>query len=771
MAVNDDNSGFITSEYEGVSTDFTEINALPSDGSCDLYKAKRYGRWFLLKCLKAEQASQPLYQQMLRKEFEIGIGLTHAHVMQTMGFEKVNLPERGEAMCLVVEWIDGRTLDKYLTESPTISERRRIAIELAEAVAYIHAQQVVHRDLKPSNIMVTHNGDYVKVIDFGLADTNSHAVLKQPAGTMKYMAPEQAQLAVADVRNDIYSLGIIFEEMNLGKGKWRKVVRRCLRPATLRYQQMDELLTDIHSRRRQHLAWAAAALGVMAVIAALVLQISKLRKDAAQQALQLKILNHEIIGFADEEVKRLCVKHWDKDGDGEMSFEEAAAVDSLGQVFKGNRKIRTFDELQHFTGLKFICAEAFRDCIQLWTVKLPTGVRYIRHDTFRHTALEWFTFPGTLLGLGDHILEDCEKLETVVFEAKLPGTNMTDENRLFVNCPRLSTIFVPTIVMRNMAIGKRASDEGKDIAWGLKYDDEHTGETNYGYIMTKWAQYGYLYDKMTDIVVFRDPVVKDICVKKWDRDGDHELSIDEVTAVKELGMAFCANDEITSFDELLFFVGIKEIPASCFEDCYHLKSVRLPNSLHTINEFAFNYCRPLTDIQLPERLETISQEAFYDCNLQSIYIPAHTVSISSTAFSYNRHLSKVEVSPDNTVYDSRDHCNAIIETATNKMITGSATAFFPKSVDSMSDEALVGFVRPSLTIPSQVKAIGQWALLSFIDTVYCESPIPPSFNSDNGQIDMFKSQPVICVPKGAREAYAKADGWKYHAKNIQEWEP
>ena len=48
------------------------------------------------------------------------------------------------------------------------------------------------------------------------------------------------------------------------------------------------------------------------------------------------------------------------------------------------------------------------------------------------------------------------------------------------------------------------------------------------------------------------------------------------------------------------------------------------------------------------------------------------------------------------------------------------------------------------------------------------SPTPPTFNSDNGQIDMFKSQPVICVPHGAREAYAKADGWKYHADSIRE---
>lgn len=70
--------------------------------------------------------------------------------------------------------------------------------------------------MKPQNIMVTHNGHYLKIIDFGLADTDSHAILKQPASTLKYMAPEQAQHAVPDVRNDIYSLGVILQEMELG---------------------------------------------------------------------------------------------------------------------------------------------------------------------------------------------------------------------------------------------------------------------------------------------------------------------------------------------------------------------------------------------------------------------------------------------------------------------------------------------------------------------------------------------------------------------------
>ena len=106
------------------------------------------------------------------------------------------------------------TLADFLKQEPAAGDLRRVVVEIAEALAFIHRQQVVHRDLKSQNIMITHNGHYVKLIDFGLADTDSHAILKQPAGTLRYMAPEQAQQTQADVRNDIYSLGVIFQDMN-----------------------------------------------------------------------------------------------------------------------------------------------------------------------------------------------------------------------------------------------------------------------------------------------------------------------------------------------------------------------------------------------------------------------------------------------------------------------------------------------------------------------------------------------------------------------------
>ena len=95
--------------------------------------------------------------------------------------------------CIAMEYIDGVTLDQYLESKPSWQARRKVVEQLVDALAYIHSNQVIHRDLKPSNILVTCNGNNVKIIDFGLSDADDYAVLKQSAGTVKYMAPEQKE--------------------------------------------------------------------------------------------------------------------------------------------------------------------------------------------------------------------------------------------------------------------------------------------------------------------------------------------------------------------------------------------------------------------------------------------------------------------------------------------------------------------------------------------------------------------------------------------------
>lgn len=745
-------SAYVTESYEGLDTTFSEVSHLTSRGYCDLYRAKRYGRWYLLKYLKAEHRDDAAYQQMLRKELEVLMRLQHPGVMQAVGMETVTLPEEEKPVQVIVaEWIDGMTLAEYMKTGPSTKQLRRIALELAEAVAYVHQQQVVHRDLKPQNVMITHNGGYVKLIDFGLADTDSHAMLKQPAGTLHYMAPEQAQLAQADVRNDIYSQGVIFQEMNnVGRVVPKRIVNRCLAPIGQRWQNMDTLIDALkQSHRRSRWLYAAAALAVVAtVIGLLVWQIYHLQlkaddmeSNANAMSRQLRILRHEIIDFADPAVKRLCTTHWDTDHDGELSYEEAAAVTELDSVFTADSQITSFNELAYFTGLTAIGRDAFRDCTSLQQITLPRHIRFLQQNALRNTGLIMFTVPSTVVGIGDYCLDDCRQLQTVVFESTLPSTN--ESSVPLQGCKALTDIFIQKYV-----------EVSPDIH----------------------SDWNILSPLMKTHIVFADAEVKAICLKHWDQDGDGELQIDEAQAVTSLNAVFSRNPIIQHFDELRFFTGLQEIGISDFESCRGLTSIQLPITVRHIRAWAFTWCTQLERIDLPEQLQSIEHDAFLRTGLRSIRIPAATTSIATTAVSACRQLTSVVVDPANPVYDSRDSCNAIVETQTNMMVSGSTVARIPRSVTSLSDECFNMFHPKELTIPSQITRIGPWTLATHVGRLYMESPVPPSFNTQGGTIHLITPPDdeypdlEIFVPAGSAETYRQAEGWNEFADHIFEYQ-
>ena len=123
---------------------------------------------------------------------------------------------------MVMEWCEGRLLRHILDEGRLPQDRAiRIAIEVLQALDYIHANGVVHRDLKPENIMVDDN-DHIKLIDFGIAgDTAArrltYANFTTTLGTPDYISPEQVKGKRGDGRTDIYSMGVILYEMLTGK--------------------------------------------------------------------------------------------------------------------------------------------------------------------------------------------------------------------------------------------------------------------------------------------------------------------------------------------------------------------------------------------------------------------------------------------------------------------------------------------------------------------------------------------------------------------------
>lgn len=260
--MNNDNtaSGYLNDSFEGIDRVFTDVEIISTSEVNIVAKAKRYGRWWLLKGLQPEKAQETAYQQRLRKELELMMPLQHPNIVNAVGLEKVE----GLGECIVMEYVDGMTMKNWLATSPTLTNKRRVAKELIDAVGYLHSKGIVHRDLKPENILITRNGEYVKLIDFGLADTDSYAILKQPAGTTEYMSEEQKVTAVADVRNDIYSLGVIFSEMGMG---YTSIINRCKLPIHKRYQNIAELEDAFSSKtiqkRRYIMLLAALVIVIM----------------------------------------------------------------------------------------------------------------------------------------------------------------------------------------------------------------------------------------------------------------------------------------------------------------------------------------------------------------------------------------------------------------------------------------------------------------------------------------------------------------------------
>lgn len=207
---------------------------------------------------------------------------------------------------------------------------------------------------------------------------------------------------------------------------------------------------------------------------------------------------------------------------------------------------------------------------------------------------------------------------------------------------------------------------------------------------------------------------------------------------------------------------VTRIGAGAFTSCENLASINIPNKVTSIEQYTFLRCYHLANVTIGRAVTSIGDYAFDGCSdLTSLYIPRSVTSIGFRAFSSTASLTSITVESGNPVYDSRDNCNAIIETSSNTLITGCGVTVIPNTVTAIGPAAFFNAPYHYVRIPASVTAIGKDAFAGcWIRSVTCLATTPPEADQYlfyNGSTTTYSAS----VPTGSIPLYQQAVGWNY----------
>ena len=237
-------------------------------------------------------------------------------------------------------------------------------------------------------------------------------------------------------------------------------------------------------------------------------------------------------------------------------------------------------------------------------------------------------------------------------------------------------------------------------------------------------------------------------------------------------VAYAYFGEMPANTNIIIKEGTLGIASGAFSGCICLTSVTIPNSVTSIGNSAFYNCSGLTSINIPNSVTSIGSSAFSGCSsLTAITIPSGVTSIDVSSFYSCSSLTSIKVESDNQKYDSRNNCDAIIETSSNALIIGCKNTTIPNGVTSIGGSAFSNCSGlTSVTIPNSVESIGWSAFSDCISLTIVVSKIENPFDIHNA----FYSYPneiyataTLFVPAGKKSAYEAKGGWNSFT-NIKE---
>lgn len=329
-----------------------------------------------------------------------------------------------------------------------------------------------------------------------------------------------------------------------------------------------------------------------------------LTKDGLSQTInihQYSMISKEPIVFADANVKKACVAAFDTDGDGEVSYKEAAAARSLSGVFDRYRTITSFDEFQYFTAITSIPSELFKDC----------------------TILKSITFPESLCTIGSYAFSGCTNLKKIHVTKNVYSIG----GMAFYNCTSLSS---------------------------LTFDDEISSlDFNaVAYYYSSSAKYAGPFYKCTALTEVRIPAAVtslgsglfEGCssLKKVTFQNGSKLKLITASDWNSTTGPFSG---CSALEQVLLPDTVTRIGYRAFYGCSSLLTINIPEGVSEIGEYAFYNCKKLDGIEIPEACRSIGEDAFCNCSrLTKIHLPDNCTVVGSSAFSGCESLADVKLS-------------------------------------------------------------------------------------------------------------------------------
>ena len=576
-------------------------------------KDEQTGKCYALKCFTEDQEGRAeAYRQIAEElEFVDSPYITSVKYLEKELFVDSNC-EDDEFPVLLMDWIEGETMETYIAENYTDSyEMSMLCYRFCKMAAWLRSQSFAHGDIKPDNIIVRPDGT-LTLVDYDGMFVPAMKGQKSPTiGTKDFSHPLRTIDDFDETIDDfsLVSIALSLKAISLDSSLLQSygASDRLLFSATdyrdlsksKIFTALQSLLADVEARTLLSMFLLASAQKDLSMCS---FRLFGLQKPKEKEVWSTEVTEEDLKNAVEDEYGVKYSKDWKR-------------------LLKAPRNLDGVYSIR--IGVKVIANKAFCFCESLVNINIPKGITSIGNGAFSDCkSLTNINIPNTVKSIGDDAFSECESLTNINISKSLT----TIKDWTFLRCYSLGNINIPD---RLTSIGNRAFYDCKSLT-NIK-------------IPNTVASIGYSafsYCKSLTSINIPDSVtsIGDSAFERCESLTNINIP-DSITSIEDYVFSGCVSLKSINIPDSVTSIG-----DSAFSECVSLKSINIPDSVTSIGDSAFSGCESLTSINIPDGVTSIGEGAFEGCaSLKSINIPDSVTSIGNYAFSDCKSLTSINI--------------------------------------------------------------------------------------------------------------------------------